>query len=185
MRPFESFTVNRKGWTVVKRPVVVWLIAAMAIAGALLPTPSLAQDFAYLNDKQLAKLRALGTSIVLPAQLPPGYALSKIDVDRDAKSYSLSFRGPARHSMFISVTGSEGGDAAPDYTSFRRSFDANSPVLGKAHFEPVNDLDGWIWAVEYIPLSRAHPISPQLSMGGDSTSDLKAVYAALRPLPKR
>ena len=170
---------------IVKRPRVALLTAALASAIVILPLPSLARDFAYLNDKQLIELRALGIPIVLPAALPPGYVLSGFDVDRDAKDYILHFTGPAHRSIFVSVSVSEFGDAAPDYTTFHRSFDADSAVLGKAHFEPIDSLGKWSWAATYIPLSRSHPASPQMNIGGDSTSDLKVVYAALRPLPKR
>jgi hypothetical protein len=164
---------------------VALLTAAMAIAIVIVPMPSLARDFAYLSDKQLTELRALGIPIVLPAELPPGYSLARFDLDPDAKDYVLHLQGPAHRSIFVSVSVSEFGDAAPDYTTFRRSFDADSPVLGKAHFEPVDSLGKWMWAATYIPLNRSHPASPQMNIGGDSTSDLKTVYAALRPLPKR
>jgi hypothetical protein len=184
-RAFEFSTASRKGWFFMKRPRAALLRAALAIAVVLVPAPSLARDFAYLSDKQLADLRALGIPVVLPAELPPGYALARFDLDRDAKEYVLHFRGPAHRSIFVSVSVSEFGDAAPDYTTFRRSFDADSPVLGKAHFEPVDSMGTWTWAATYIPLDRSHPASPQMNIGGDSTSDLKAVYAALRPLPKR
>lgn len=167
-----------------KRPLVALAAAVVAIAIAAVPTRSLARDFAYLNDKQLSELRALGIPIVLPASLPPSYLLKGFDQQRSAKAYTLHFEGPGHHGMFLAVSASDLGDVPPDYTSFRRSFDADSPLLGTAHFEPLHDGGRWLWTATYLPVDRSHPAAARMNIGGDSASDLKTVYAALKPLSK-
>jgi len=44
---------------IVKRPLVALAAAVMVIGIIAVPTPALARDFAYPNDKQLGELRAL------------------------------------------------------------------------------------------------------------------------------
>jgi hypothetical protein len=170
--------------------------AHVLAAAALLATPLRANgaDYPWLTGEQMAQLRALPIPIVLPAYVPPGYRLVKFEAVRDvvrngrhsapANDYLLRFRGPAGREITITVADGGFGDTGPDYSTFRRPFIADSPVIGPAKFEPDNINGVWSWAATYVPLKRLGSDKAQLIMIGSDKSELARVYASLRPLPR-
>jgi hypothetical protein len=170
--------------------------AAVIAVAALLATPLQANagDYPWLTGAQMAQLRALPIPVVLPAYVPPGYRLVKFEAVRDvvrngqhsapANEYSFRFRGPAGREITISVADGGFGDTGPDYSSFRRPFTVDSPVIGRAKFEPDNINGVWSYAATFVPLKRLGSDKAQLIMIGSDKSEIARVYASLRPLAR-
>ncbi|HEV3087995.1 MAG TPA: hypothetical protein VGX96_12280 [Candidatus Elarobacter sp.] len=169
--------------------------ALVLIAAALLATPlrANAADYPWLTGEQMAQLRALPIPVLLPAYVPPGYRLVKFEAVRDivrngqhsapANEYLFRFRGPSGE-FTISVADGGFGDSEPDYSSFRRPFTVDSPVVGRAKFEPDNINGVWTWVALFIPLKRLGSDKAQLIVTGSDKSDIARVYASLKPLAR-
>jgi hypothetical protein len=148
------------------------LVIAWLSIGA---TGAVAAGYSYLSPAQLAQLRALKIAIVLPAAVPSGYRLVHFEAVRNVAKTGTSSN--------IGAGDSEFGDADPDTSSFRRPFNATSPVLGRAMFEPYNVNGSWLWAATYVPIDRANP-KALMNIEGTDTSALTRFFESMQRLPK-
>lgn len=99
----------------------------------------MSQDFAYLSPEQRESLNTLPFSVLLPAELLPGWSLASIDFEEfeeGAASFALNLVADSKRLSFL-TTNDGIGDAPP---GARQSVHSH-PELGEIHFEHEDDGD--------------------------------------------
>lgn len=121
-------------------PLLGGTVLCLAL-GYPLPEPALAKAPAassrsyLLNQEQLARLRALGIRIMLPAHVPQGYAITDVRAENvkgtrpgAGPSYTITYSNAAGQSFAMDAASSGIGDAPADKIEFVRH-----PLWGQIH----------------------------------------------------
>ena len=149
-----------------------------------------------LSAKQIAELRSQPLPILVPAYVPAGFRLVRVEATKGGKAsnsannYLLKYRSADGREFMVDVADGEFGDVAPDYTSFRRPFVVNSTVIGSTTMSPskIGDPDQpeWLYVSDYRSLARLGNSRAMLIFSGTkvSTEDLRRIYSSLQPISR-
>lgn len=149
-----------------------------------------------LTSHQVAQLRAQPLPIVVPAYVPPGFRLVHIEAwnvkrhPAPANGYDLEYKSSDGRSFTVSAADSGFGDAAPDYSSYRRPFAVDSRLVGSTKMSPytmdVNGATQWSYASDYVPLRRlGASSSAMLTFGGNlSPDEMRRIYSSLTQISR-
>ncbi len=148
---------------------------------------------AGLTAHQVAQLRSQPLPIVVPAYVPPGFRLVHFEAwnhTGPSNGYTLKYKSSDGREFTVSAGDSGFGDAAPDYSSYRRPFVADSRLIGSTKMSPYNfTVDGrqqWSYASDYVPLRRLGANSnAMLTFGGNlSPDELRRIYSSFTQISK-
>lgn len=113
-------------------------LGSLFIAAAMSPIALAQQAGAKLSAAQIQKLESLGVKIAVPAYVPDGFRVDKVEVvpcppgsRRFCPQYTIMYRGPKNTCFAVESTGG-GIGGLPDGD---RSFPVNSPLFGESSLE--------------------------------------------------
>ncbi|MFY9740343.1 MAG: hypothetical protein WAK11_15015 [Candidatus Cybelea sp.] len=172
-------------------------VTALAVALVLAPVAASADTApGGLNAKQIAELRSQPLPVLVPAYVPAGFRLVRVEAtsgkqaSNSANGYLLEYRSSDGRKFMVNVGDGDFGDVAPDYTSFRRPFVVNSTVIGSTTMSPSKigtpDQPEWLYVSDYRPLERLGNSHAMLIFSGTkmSADDLRRIYSSLRAISR-
>jgi len=170
------------------------ILTLLVLLSALL-VPAIAaradQTPGQLSPAQMRQLRSQPLPILVPAYVPPGFRLVRVEAERGRPNdYSLRYAASDGREFNISVADGGFGDADPDYTSYRRPFAVNSAVVGSVTMQPYKfesaDSPQWVYSSDYRSLSRLGNQRAMLTFEGIkmTPTDLRRIYSSLQSVPR-
>lgn len=134
------------------------------------------------EDAQLQKLRALPMGVCLPAHVPPGFAVGKVEAEVEpdyGAFYRVVFQGPQGAELFVEGTSGGLGDVMRGES--RQDF-AN-PELGRGtvEFYPEDSEEGVDFRSHWL---QGHPEMPAYGIAGRGLdpAEVLRVAESLQPL---
>jgi hypothetical protein len=175
------------------RGVALALAACIAFSPAVVVADTAPGN---LSSHQVAQLRSQPLPIVVPSYVPPGFRLVHIEAwnvkqhPAPANGYDLEYKSSDGRRFVISAADSGLGDAAPDYSSYRRPFVADSRLVGSTKMSPytmdVNGAKQWSYVSDYVPLRRlGASSSAMLTFEGNlSPDEMRRIYSSFTQISR-